>query len=67
MIIVHVKDGLPVDRCLKLLKRKFDKMGVVKELRNRKQFTKPSVVAREQRLKAIYTQQRRVEAEKEKM
>ena len=57
MIIVPVKDGETIDRALKKLKRKFEKTGVVKELRNRQKFTKPSVVRREQRLKAIYVQQ----------
>ena len=56
MIIVPVKDGETIDRALKKLKRKFEKTGVVKELRNRQKFTKPSVIKREQRLKAIYVQ-----------
>jgi small subunit ribosomal protein S21 len=59
MIIVPVKEGESIDRSLKKLKRKFEKTGVVKELRNRQKFTKPSVVSREQRLKAIYVQQLR--------
>lgn len=57
MIVVPVKDGETIDRALKKLKRKFEKTGVVKELRNRQKFTKPSVVKREQKLKAIYIQQ----------
>lgn len=56
MIIVPVKDGETIDRALKKLKRKFEKTGVVKELRNRQKFTKPSVIKREQKLKAIYVQ-----------
>ena len=56
MIIVPVKDGETIDRALKKLKRKFEKTGVVKELRNRQKFTKSSVIKREQRLKAIYVQ-----------
>ncbi|MBR1766851.1 MAG: 30S ribosomal protein S21, partial [Bacteroidales bacterium] len=38
------------------LKRKFEKTGVVKEMRRRQQFTKPSVINREKHLKAIYVQ-----------
>ena len=57
MIVVPIKEGENLERALKKLKRKFDKTGVVKELRNRQKFTKPSVVRREQRLKAIYVQQ----------
>ena len=46
MIIVPVKEGESIDRSLKKLKRKFEKTGVVKELRNRQKFTKPSIVRR---------------------
>jgi len=63
MIIVPIKEGENIDRALKKLKRKFEKTGVVKELRNRQKFTKPSVVDREQRLKAIYVQQMHQAAE----
>ncbi|MCF8299002.1 MAG: 30S ribosomal protein S21 [Saprospiraceae bacterium] len=56
MIIVPLKEGENIDRALKKLKRKFEKTGVVKELRERQKFTKPSVKKREQKLKAIYVQ-----------
>ncbi len=59
MIIIPVKEGESIDRALKKYKRKFEKTGVVKELRIRQKFTKPSVVSREERLKAIYVQQLR--------
>jgi len=57
MIIVPVKEGESIDRALKKLKRKFEKTGVVKELRERQKFTKPSVKHRECVNKAIYIQQ----------
>lgn len=57
MIVVPVKEGETIERALKKLKRKFEKTGVVRELRDRQKFTKPSVVKREQKLKAIYVQQ----------
>ena len=56
MIIVPIKEGESIDRALKKLKRKFEKTGVVKELRKRQKFTKPSVTKRETKLKAIYIQ-----------
>ena len=59
MIIVPVKEGESIDRSLKKLKRKFEKTGVVKELRERQKFTKPSVIKREGVNKAIYVQQLR--------
>ena len=37
MIIVPVKDGENIERALKKFKRKFEKTGVVKELRARQQ------------------------------
>ena len=56
MIIVPVKEGESIDKSLKKLKRKFEKTGVVKELRERQKFSKPSVVKRDQKLNAIYIQ-----------
>lgn len=56
MIIVPVKEGENIDRALKKLKRKFERTGVVKELRARQRYVKPSVKKREQKLKAIYVQ-----------
>ncbi|MGA2823839.1 MAG: 30S ribosomal protein S21 [Bacteroidales bacterium] len=57
MIIVPVKEGESIDRALKKLKRKFEKTGVVKELRERQKFKKPSIKRREGVNKAIYVQQ----------
>lgn len=63
MIIVPVKEGESIDRALKKYKRKFEKTGVVKELRERQKYTKPSVLKRQEKLKAIYVQQLRQEEE----
>lgn len=54
MIIVPVKEGEPIEKALKKFKKKFEKTGVVKELRERQKFTKPSVKRREQIIKAAY-------------
>ena len=59
MIIVPVKDGENIERALKKFKRKFEKTGVVKELRARQQFVKPSVLKRLKMEKAIYVQKLR--------
>ncbi|MDL2251588.1 30S ribosomal protein S21 [Odoribacter sp. OttesenSCG-928-J03] len=56
MIIVPLKEGENIERALKKFKRKFEKTGVVKELRSRQAFTKPSILNRQQRLKAAYKQ-----------
>ena len=57
MIIVPVKEGENIERALKKFKRKFEKTGVIKELRNRQAFKKPSEIKREVVKKAIYVQQ----------
>ena len=59
MIIVPVKDGDNIERALKKFKRKFEKTGVVKELRSRQQYDKPSVKRRLKMEHAIYIQQLR--------
>ena len=59
MIIIPIKEGESIDRALKKYKRKFEKTGVVKELRERQKYTKPSIINRQEKLKAIYVQQLR--------
>ena len=56
MIIVPLKEGENIERALKKFKRKFEKTGIVKELRDRQAFTKPSVRNRAQRINAAYKQ-----------
>ncbi len=63
MIIVPVKDGENIERALKKFKRKFEKTGIVKELRARQQYNKPSVVKRLKMKHAIYVQQLRANEE----
>ncbi len=57
MLIIPVKEGENIERALKKFKKKFDRTGVIKELRGRQHFTKPSVKNRQQKLKAIYANQ----------
>jgi small subunit ribosomal protein S21 len=56
MIIVPVKEGENIERALKKFKRKFEKTGVIKELRSRQAFRKPSEVRREEIKHAVYVQ-----------
>jgi len=56
MLIINVKDHGSLDRALKVLKRKFEQVGTVRELRARKEFKKPSVKRREEVLNAKYRQ-----------
>ncbi|EGJ70726.1 30S ribosomal protein S21 [Bacteroides coprosuis DSM 18011] len=57
MIVVPVKEGENIERALKKFKRKFERTGIVKELRRRQQYDKPSVRNRFKRERAIYVQQ----------
>jgi len=56
MIIVNVKENESIDRALKRFKKKFEKTGVLKELRSRTAFAKPSITRRQEVLKARYRQ-----------
>ncbi|HRD40659.1 MAG TPA: 30S ribosomal protein S21 [Bacteroidia bacterium] len=56
MLIVQVKEGDTIEKALKKFKKKFEKTGVVKQLRARQKFTKPSVRRREEIIKAVYKQ-----------
>jgi len=57
MLIIDVKDNDSIDKALKRYKRKYQQVGILKELRNRKQFTKPSVERREEILDAVYREE----------
>ena len=57
MIVGPLKEGENIEKALKKLKRKFEKTGLVKELRNRQAFEKPSVAKRKQTMRAVYVQQ----------
>ncbi len=56
MIIINVKDGESLDKALKRFKKKFEKTGVLRELRSRQAFEKPSITRRTAVKKAIYKQ-----------
>ncbi len=54
MLIIEVKDGESIDRALKRYKRKHQSTKLMRQLRRRKHFTKPSVERRTEVLKASY-------------
>jgi small subunit ribosomal protein S21 len=61
MIIVQVKDNESIDKALKRFKKKFEKTGVLKELRGRTYFEKRSVKKRNVLIRAAYRQKLRDE------
>ena len=63
MIIVQIKEGENIERALKKFKRKFEKTGVIRELRGRKVFEKKSVKRREEIKRAVYRQHLQLEEE----
>ena len=59
MIIIPIKEGENIERALKRYKKKFERTGALKVLRNKKQYDKPSVVNRAEKQKAIYVEKLR--------
>jgi small subunit ribosomal protein S21 len=57
MLLINVKESESLDKALKKFKKKFEKTGVVKEMRSRQAFEKPCITKRMQRLRAAYKQQ----------
>jgi small subunit ribosomal protein S21 len=55
MLIVNVDNNTPIEKSLKLFKSKVIKTKLMSELRNRKNFSKPSVIKRNEKNKAIYS------------
>ncbi len=56
MLIIPIKEGENIDRALKKYKKKYEKTKVMKELRKRKEFEKPSIARRQQVIRAAYKQ-----------
>jgi small subunit ribosomal protein S21 len=54
MIIISIKENESIDKALKRFKKKFERTGVLKQLRARQSFTKPSISKRKTKLKAAY-------------
>jgi small subunit ribosomal protein S21 len=57
MLIIPVKEGESIEKALKKFKRKVEKTGLIRELRDRQKYTKPSVERRDVIKKAIYSNQ----------
>ena len=59
MLIIKIKEGENIERSLKRFKRRFNETKMIRQLRAREQFLKPSVVKRQGKLKAKYVQKLR--------
>lgn len=58
MLIVKVNEKQPIERALKVLKKKWDKTKTMRELRDRKHFKKKSDTRREEIRKAKYVEKK---------
>jgi len=56
MLIIPIKVGENIERALKKYKKKFEKTNVMKQLRDRKEFEKPSISRRQEIIRAAYKQ-----------
>ena len=56
MLVINIKENESIDKALKRFKKKFEKTGVLRELRSRTAFEKPSVRRRNQIIQASYIQ-----------
>lgn len=57
MLVINIKENESIDKALKRFKKKFERTGVLRELRRRSSFMKPSVARRTEVIKAVYKQQ----------
>lgn len=56
MLIINIKENESIDKALKHFKKKFEKTGVLRQLRERTSFTKPSIKRRSEIIRAAYRQ-----------
>lgn len=54
MIVVDVKENEAIDRALKRFKKKVERVGILKEARQRMAYTKPTVRRKANKLRAMY-------------
>ena len=63
MLLIDAREAESIDKALKKYKKKFEKAGILRQLRERQTFTKKSVKRRGEILKDAYIDSIRREAE----
>ncbi|MES2620559.1 MAG: 30S ribosomal protein S21 [Bacteroidota bacterium] len=63
MLIIDARESDTLDKALKKYKKKFEKAGILRQLRERQTFTKPSIKRRQTVLHAGYIETLKREAE----
>lgn len=61
MLIIPIKEGENIEKALKKYKKKFEKTNVMKQLRDRKEFEKPSITRRQEVIRAAYKQKMQIQ------
>lgn len=56
MLIIEIKNEKSIESALRTYKQKVQKTKQIQNLRERKEFVKPSVKKRDEKLKAIYVE-----------
>lgn len=56
MLIIKVREGEHIDKALRRYKKKYKQLNIIKEVRARSFFKKPSIVKKEKFQKARYIQ-----------
>jgi SSU ribosomal protein S21P len=63
MLIIDTRESESLDKALKKYKKKYEKAGILRELRNRQAYIKKSVLRRNTILRAAFIEALRREAE----
>ena len=63
MLIIKIDNKTPIEKALKLFKSKVIKTKLMTEIKNRKEFTKNSVIKRNELNKAKFTLKRKLSSE----
>ncbi len=63
MLIVKVNENEPIEKALKRFKRKEQQTKLVKQLRDRKEYVKPSVEHRKKMQRAVYVNKKKLSDE----
>ena len=58
MVGIVIQDNENIDRAIRRFKKKYERSGILKEVKKRAYFTKPSVKKRMKKIKAIRRSQR---------
>jgi small subunit ribosomal protein S21 len=60
MVGIIIQENENIDRAIRRFKKKYERSGILKEVKKRAYFTKPSVKRRMKKIKAIRRSQRTV-------